>query len=462
MPRVRWALQQQAVKYTAIPLATLAIIIGAVLAHAGDQEPNRVIRPHTTVALILPDVMIHAPESSTLKSATLSKPVEINLLEAQDEDALTPKPPLDAWHEVPIQPGDTLSSLFSRFQIHDQLVSVLALPEANQYLKTIHPGETLSLRISNTNLEEILYETRDGTGLRVLKTGSGLTAEVSAANTKLNTQTKIVSATVTDSFYLAGQRAGLPDHVIMNLMAIFGWSIDFALEVREGDRFTVIYEELYKDGKKLRSGNIIAAEFINNGKIHRALQYTDRNGHTDYYSPDGRSMHMAFLRSPVKFSHISSKFARRWHPILHRWREHKGVDYAAPAGTPVKASGNGKISFIGSKNGYGKVIFVQHGDKYTTVYGHLSKFTKGLKEGQQVKQGQVIGYVGQTGLASGPHLHYELRVNNVHRDPLTAQLPEAQPLAQADMAQFTAFIAKPLAQLEQSQTHLLAEDITTH
>ena len=236
----------------------------------------------------------------------------------------------------------------------------------------------------------------------------------------------------------------------MELAQIFGWDIDFALELREGDQFHVIYEEQYLDGEKLRNGPILAAEFINRGNLYKAVRYTDKEGDTSYYDTEGNAKRRAFIRTPVKFSRISSRFTRkRWHPVLKRWRSHKGVDYAAPRGTPVKATGNGKVVFRGNKGGYGNVIFLRHGGKYTTVYGHLSRFAKGLKNGKAVKQGQIIGYVGSTGLATGPHLHYEFRVHGKHQNPLTIKLPKTIRLPKREQARFKKSTAPLMAQLDE-------------
>jgi murein DD-endopeptidase MepM/ murein hydrolase activator NlpD len=217
--------------------------------------------------------------------------------------------------------------------------------------------------------------------------------------------------------------------MIMQLAHIFGWDIDFALNIRNGDSFSVIYQEDYLNGKKLNDGPILAAEFINQGHVYRAIRYTDPTGNSDYYDPSGKSMRKAFLRTPVEFTRISSGFTMgRFHPILNKIRAHKGVDYAAPTGTPIKATGDGKITFRGRKGGYGNVVILQHGARYSTLYGHMSKFRGGLAVGSRVRQGQVIGYVGMTGLATGPHLHYEFRIDGVHRDPLRVKLPGAEPL----------------------------------
>ncbi|MCU7960706.1 MAG: peptidoglycan DD-metalloendopeptidase family protein, partial [gamma proteobacterium symbiont of Bathyaustriella thionipta] len=254
---------------------------------------------------------------------------------------------------------------------------------------------------------------------------------------------------IQDSLFAAGHDAGLSDRLTMQLADIFGWDIDFALEIRTGDRFSLIYEEQFVDGKKLRSGPILAAEFINQGHVYKAIRYTDKEGRTAYFSPDGKRMQKAFLRTPVKYARISSRFTRkRWHPVLKKWRSHKGVDYAAARGTPIRATGDGKVIVRGKKGGYGNAIYIQHGRKYTTVYGHLSRFAKRVKKGSKVHQGQIIGYVGSTGLATGPHLHYEFRVNGIHRNPLTVKLPASLPLEKSQMADFHKTTSAWLAQLD--------------
>jgi len=237
------------------------------------------------------------------------------------------------------------------------------------------------------------------------------------------------NGTITSSLFLAGKQAGLSDNMVMKLANLFGWDIDFSLDIRRGDRFGVVYNELYKDNVKIRNGQILAAEFVNNGKLYKAVYYTDPQGNGDYFNEEGKSMRKAFLRSPVEFARISSRFSnKRWHPVLSKWRSHKGVDYAARRGTPIRAAGDGKISSVGTKGGLGRAIIIRHGGRYTTVYGHLNGYARGIRTGKAIKQGQIIGYVGSSGLATGPHLHYEFRVNGVHRNPLTVKLPAAKPV----------------------------------
>ena len=245
----------------------------------------------------------------------------------------------------------------------------------------------------------------------------------------LDRQIKQATGVIDSSLFLAAQQAGLSENVTMQLADIFGWDVDFALDIRQGDSFAVVYDEYYRYGKKVRDGDIIAAEFTNRGNTFKAVRYTDPEGFSEYFTPDGKSVRKAFLRTPVNFTHISSRFdLHRKHPILNRIRAHKGVDYAAPVGTPIKATGEGKVVFKGTNGGFGRMIKIQHGQTYTTVYAHMSRYAMHIHSGSHVRQGQIIGYVGMTGLATGPHLHYEFRVNGVHRNPLTVKLPDAAPI----------------------------------
>jgi murein DD-endopeptidase MepM/ murein hydrolase activator NlpD len=256
-------------------------------------------------------------------------------------------------------------------------------------------------------------------------------------------------ATIDSSLFVAGQRAGLSNKIIMELVEIFGWDVDFASDIRAGDRFAVIYEELYKDGHKLRDGEILAAEFVNQGRTTRALRYVFPEGYSAYFTPDGLSIRKAFLRMPVSYARISSRFSyRRKHPVRHRIRAHRGVDYSARTGTPIKASGDGKVIFVGRKGGYGRTVVLKHGAIYSTLYAHMSRYGRGIKRGQRVRQGQTIGYVGASGLATGPHLHYEFRVRGVHRDPLRVKLPKSAPIDEEYKADFLTASRDVLSRLE--------------
>ncbi|MFA5985705.1 MAG: peptidoglycan DD-metalloendopeptidase family protein [Methylococcaceae bacterium] len=258
------------------------------------------------------------------------------------------------------------------------------------------------------------------------------------------------------SLFLDGLEAGLSKEVITQLTNIFAWDIDFATNLQPGDRFTVIYEKKTIDGIESETDEIVAAEFTSQGNTYAAVRYRDKSGNTSYYTPDGRSMQKAFLSTPVDFAQISSPFdMHRKHPILNRIRAHKGVDYAARTGTPVKTTGDGMVTFCGREGGYGQVVIIQHGDRYETLYAHLSNFKKGLNEGVKVKQGDIIGYVGQTGLATGPHLHYEFHMDGIYRNPETVKLPHTLPIDNALMADFKAQTLPFVTQLAQIKAKTL-------
>jgi murein DD-endopeptidase MepM/ murein hydrolase activator NlpD len=329
-----------------------------------------------------------------------------------------------------ISKGDSLATIFKKHGLSANLLHrIIHSSDTAKQLTKIRPGETLQLELDDKgNFIKLRLVHNRISNLEISVSDSGFTAEVH--NRKVESRNAHLSGTIESSLYLSAKKAGLSEKLIMQLADVFGWDIDFALEIRSGDRFTVIFEEIYLDGEKLHDGPILAAEFINQGRTYQTIRYTDETGHVDYYTPKGRSMRKAFLRAPVDFRRISSKFAKeRWHPVLGIKRPHRGVDYAAKTGTPIKAAGDGKVVFRGKKGGYGNTIIIQHGQTYTTLYGHLSRFNKTAKTGRRLKQGQVIGYVGKTGLATGPHLHYEFRVNGVHRNPLTVKLPQAKPIS---------------------------------
>ncbi len=340
------------------------------------------------------------------------------------------------WFNAEIRSGDSLSTLFDRSGLSAQeLLKVTSDQIAIAPLKRLHPGEQLKLRINDDTLAELVYDYDLTHSLHMVRTGDSFESKI--IEKPLETRTAQSAGIIKDSLFLTAQSIGLSDRLTMELAGIFGWDIDFALDIRRGDSFAVIHEEIYLNGEKVRDGKIIAASFTNRGETFNAIRYTDDQGHSEYYNAKGHSLRKAFLRTPVDFSRISSGFSMgRLHPILNKIRAHKGVDYAAPTGTPIKSTGDGKITFRGVKGGYGNVVIVQHGATYSTLYGHMSAFARGLQTGSRVRQGQVIGYVGRSGLASGPHLHYEFLVNGVHRNPLTVALPDAQPLPKSYIADF--------------------------
>jgi murein DD-endopeptidase MepM/ murein hydrolase activator NlpD len=346
--------------------------------------------------------------------------------------------PIDQWQTVTIKSGDTLGSIFSSKGLSARTThNVANLNEQTKTLRYIRPGQKIDLLIdSEQNLLQMKYSPDTTKTLEIhRKEDQSFTSQL--VNFRLEAFPIFREGVINSSLFEAAAEANIPESVIMDMASIFGWDIDFALDIRKGDKFALVYNELYKEDVKIRNGRIIAAEFINNGKTYRAIYYTDPDGNGDYFTETGKSMRKAFLRTPVDFTRISSKFSnKRWHPVLSKWRSHKGVDYAAARGTPIKASGDGKVKFAGNKGGYGRVVIIQHGGKYTTVYGHLNKFARGIRSGKKVKQGQFIGYVGSSGLATGPHLHYEFRVHGVHRNPLTVKLPEARPVLPSFLKHF--------------------------
>ncbi len=376
---------------------------------------------------------------------SLSLPLETTAPHTKTE---TPKPSRDI-KNITIKSGDTVSKVFDAHNISAlYLHNIMALGTKTSALKRIQPGDKLILEFDQEKqLKELRYEINKADTLVVRLEDNRFTAKT--LHNPLDVQTSFRSNTIKNSLFLAAMDVNLSDNIVMELSEVFGWDIDFALDIREGDSFSVLYEELYRDGKKIRDGAVLAAEFTNRNKTFQAIRYKDNNGHVDYYNPKGYSMRKEFLRTPVDFARISSRFnLKRKHPVLNRIRAHKGVDYAASKGTPIKATSNGKITFKGTKGGYGNTIILQHGQKYSTLYAHMSRFAKGMRNGKRVRQGQVIGYVGSSGLATGPHLHYEFRVSGVHRNPLKVKLPNAAPINSKYKSDFKKHAEQILAMVE--------------
>ena len=358
------------------------------------------------------------------------------------------------WHTVEVKRGDTLSQIFDRAGLGPQQVfDVVSLGKQVKTLKRIIPGQIMEIKTSEDNsLEELVYRIDERNSLH-LKRNDQDRLDVQFQERDYDTHVAFAKGIIRSSLFEAAQEAGIPETVIMDLAYIFGWDVDFAQDIREGDHFIVMYEEHFLDGSKIRNGDILAAEFTNQGQTFSAIRYTDDKGNAGYYTPDGKSMKKAFLRTPVDFKRISSRYGKRKHPTLKTWRKHKGVDYAARRGTPIKASGNGKIIFRGVKGGYGKTVIIDHGNGYRTLYAHMNNYNRKAGWGKQVKQGQVIGYVGSTGRATGPHLHYEFRVNGSHRNPLRVKLPDAAPIARKykeDFAQQSRILLAQFSYLKDS------------
>ena len=355
--------------------------------------------------------------------------------------------PLYAWLDEKVKTGDSLAHLFKRNKLSPQdLHKIMKLGKKTRALKSIQPGQLFKFRLNeDQQLLEMVYQQNRFQSLHIKRQNDNFAATTLSRTAQKRKQH--ISGSINSSLFVDAKNAGMNAPLIMDLVSIFGWDIDFALDLRKGDTFSLIYEEHFLDGLKIKDGAILAASFTNQGKTYQAIRYTDPAGNSNYYTPKGLSMRKAFLRTPVDFRRISSRFGKRKHPVLNRMRLHKGVDYSASRGTPVKASGDGKIIFRGRKGGYGKAIIIRHGGRYTTLYAHLHNYRRGLYNGKFVKQGQVIGYVGSTGRATGPHLHYEFRVNGSHRNPLTVKLPNAAPIKKKYKIFFNEHASNLLAQL---------------
>lgn len=454
-------------RYGYLLLAGLTTLIAIALL-SGNSEPARALQNTTAVvatqdsiseALILPQqdafetVTVPAlqPEvTAAVTPAVLTKTTPVPApAPAPETRAATPADTDGNWHQVTVKSGDSLATIFNKLDISaQQLHALLEQGGAAHNLKKIHPGQKLRvLTDEKQGLVKLSYPIDKLSTLEVSRNGEEF--DISTSHRTPERREVSASATINSSLFLAANKAGMSDNITMELAGIFGWDIDFALDIRKGDSFTVLYEEIYLDGEHIDNGEILAAEFVNQGKRYQAVRYTDAGGRTDYYALNGESMRKTFLRTPVEFSRISSRFSTgRKHPILNKIRAHKGVDYAASTGTPIKSTANGKIIHIGKKGGYGNTIIVQHGTRYSTLYAHMSKYRGGLKNGSRVRQGQTIGYIGSSGLATGPHLHYELRVDGTHRDPLRVKLPGADPLNKKYMADFSTRAETLMAQID--------------
>jgi murein DD-endopeptidase MepM/ murein hydrolase activator NlpD len=350
--------------------------------------------------------------------------------------------------EVQVGPNDTLDRIFRRLQLRlADLASMRSLPGVRSELDRLRPGETLTFKSQDGALVGLQRRLSLEQILEIERADSGFQANVREDPVELRTRT--IAGTIDSSLFEAVTAAGAHDATAMGLYDIFGWDIDFVLDIHPGDSFIVTYQQILRNGAYIKDGPILAARFVNQGRVYRAVRYVSPDHHADYYTPEGRAMRKQFRRAPLEFTRVSSGFSlHRQHPILSLIRAHKGIDYAAPIGTPVHAAGDGHVAFAGVRGGYGNEIEIDHSRGIVTVYGHLSRFASGIRAGRHVQQGEVIGYVGMTGLATGPHLHYEYRVNGVHQNPATVRLPDAVPIDGALREDFLAQTRPLLSALE--------------
>lgn len=375
---------------------------------------------------------------------TLAQPTLIALTAATPSD-------LPFVVEERIRRGDTIQSLFRRMNIRDEaaLDFITHHPDSVDALRRLRAGRSLTALVDHSGQVRSITlpaSSRDSAPLLVERQGDNF--RVAQQNAiQAETLVEMRSGVITHSLFGAADAVGMPDRITTKLAEIFGTEIDFSRDLRKGDKFSVVYEVEYRNGAAARTGKILAAEFTNQGKKHTLLLYREADGNETYYTPDGKGKNQAFLRYPLEFTRVSSSFGYRKHPIKGEWKHHTGTDFAAPRGTPVMASSDGVVKIVGQQRGYGNVIYLNHRSGYTTIYGHLNGFASGLKQGQRIRQGQVIGYVGMTGWATGPHLHYEVRVNNVPQDPMKIALPAVQPMGKAELAAFRKATAPMLERL---------------
>jgi murein DD-endopeptidase MepM/ murein hydrolase activator NlpD len=392
-------------------LAAAAAIGGLVFWHGAHEQPH--------------------PASSTAAAPRIaSNPAP------QSPPVPAQRPSAAATTEVVVGRNDTLDAIFRRTALDPaDLAAIRQLPGIRSSVDFLKPGDAIKLTHSGGAVQELSRKVSETQTLLVVRDDAGFAARL--VENPVQTKIRTASATIDSSLFQAAESARISDSVALKLANVFAWDIDFVLDIREGDRFTAVYEQIYQGGKYLRDGEVLAAEFVNGGKVYRAVRFVNGAGIAEYYAPDGKPMRKAFLRAPVEFTRVSSVFnPHRLHPILNLIRGHMGTDYAAPVGTPVHAAGEGRVSFAGVRGGYGNAVVLSHTSNISTLYGHMSRFARNIHMGSHVQQGDVIGYVGMTGLATGPHLHYEYLRNGVHMDPQTVKLPGAEPLRADAMAKF--------------------------
>lgn len=433
----------------AVTAVTLTISLTLLLFSSDQTETTTVISDVGTISL--DDIQVRAAH----REPSLTAGIET---EAEDQ--------LD-WQVQQIRRGDNLTRVFQRVSLGSTDVHAVVdpNPEVHTQLARLRPGQEIHFGFDHDGqLQELRFQ-RSALETLVVSRGDDTfdaTIEVREPEIAITYREGII----TSSLFVSGQNAGMPHQIIMDLAGIFGWDIDFALDIRPGDYFTVTYEEQMVDGEPIGAGAILAATFSNRGQVYRTVRYVDEDGQDHYYTPDGLSMRRAFLRTPVDFARISSNFnMRRLHPITNTVRPHRGVDYAAPTGTPVYAAGSGRVIASSYTNTNGHYVVIQHGERYTTKYLHLHR--RNVKTGDRVAQGKQIGTVGATGLATGPHLHYEFLVDGQHKNPRTVDLPEALPIDDSERTRFLRQTRPLIQQLaaftaESSQIELASLDIFTN
>lgn len=419
---------------------------------------TRVVQNHPLIELPKPNqasiktvaekVAVTAKDPKTLapavtKASATTKPIAKPIVKA------TPVEPSEGlWQIITTRRGDSFATVFNRLGLSAQTLRMIIRDNPHtRALKGLRAEQKLQFLIKNRNLEKMIVPLSSTQYLLISRQGQHYKSQMNTH--KMSSYNHYITGTVRGSMYNTAKRLNMPYKLIQQMTEIFTWDINFAKDVRAGDQFTIIYQGLYIEDKLVGTGDIVAVSYKNRGKTFQAIRHTDRAGHSDYYTAQGTSLRKAFNRYPLRFSHISSSFSLgRHHPILRYTRPHKGVDLAAPIGTPILATGDGTIEIIGRHSGYGNMIKINHHKAYHSIYGHMLKFQKGLSKGSFVRRGQVIGYVGQTGLATGPHCHYEFHVNKQAKNPTTVDLPRGFPIGGRELAAFKSKANTFLAQLK--------------
>ncbi len=363
------------------------------------------------------------------------------------------------WISTEVRKGDSLSRIFNRNDIGTRHAYEITQIEDAKSLLKIRPGQQIRIKKDKQGAFALLqYKLNTFNTLMVQAIENSYIVSVDAREPEIRLNN--AKATIYQNLLGAAKNAEISSNTMYNFIAMFGWQVDFTMDLKVGDQFSIIYEELYLDSKKVGDGNIIAAELVISGKKLQAIRHEDDEGNISFYAPDGDGIKGTFLRTPLKFGHVTSNFSKnRLHPIKKVWTAHRGVDYGAPRGTPVMSTGDGTVRHIGKKGGYGKTIIIRHGGKYDTVYAHLNGYAKGVRSGTRVKQGTIIGYVGSTGLATGPHLHYEFRISGVHKNPMTVELPKSRPISEKYKSQFQQAAGIWVAELDYLNRIPLAQNI---
>jgi len=435
-----WSRERWILAGTAFLLVILSALVIPAWAGAMKKE---------TIATALPKVPTQvAPAATQLANVPLAVvPLAVPRL---DPASVKPLAPVETWQTVQVQPGQTLADIFIAQGLSmTDLQHVIDASGGTKVFHQIKPGQEFQFLVGSDHVLQGVRFDPDEASIATLRFADGK-PQLTTQKRDVQRREHVAHGLIDSSLFGAASKAGMSNAMVLKLAEVFKFDIDFVQDLRVGDNFTVVYDDMYSDGAFMREGDIVAAEFINQGKRYTAYRYKNSDGKVGYFSEEGRPLQGSFLRIPVDFTRISSQFsAGRMHPILGKMRAHKGVDYAAPSGTPIHAAGDGVVKFRGWMNGYGNFVVIQHNASISTAYGHMSRFAN-LRVGQRVSQGSTIGYVGMTGLATGPHLHYEFRVNNAQRDPQTVTLPKPEPLPAGQLAKFKKDVVAPqLARLNQ-------------